>query len=75
MTMTPEQIMESQRMRPIPAREFCRGACAYEALKQHIEKLAEALDTIHMHGIEAGAGWIMVPKVEWEQAFERVRRM
>ena len=39
-----------------------------------IAALEDALDTLHMHAaLEDGPapGWVMVPRVEWEQAMER----
>jgi hypothetical protein len=37
-------------------------------LRTRLAELMEALDDIHMHGVENGA-WMMVSKVEWDQTF------
>lgn len=42
-----------------------------KALTERLAELEDILDTIHMHGVEREHGWVMVPKTEWEQAFER----
>jgi hypothetical protein len=44
-----------------------------EALAR-IAVLEEALDDIWMHGVDGPtAAWVMVSKVEWDQAFERAK--
>lgn len=44
---------------------------ALRQIEERIAELDDILDTIRMHGVEREYGWMMVPKVEWEQAFER----
>lgn len=52
---------------------LAKSAEQINAARKRIAELEAVLDDIHIQGIERAAGWMMVPKVEWDQAFERAK--